>query len=321
MKIAKLNKLDLRELWKHEALDFTKWLSEPDNLELLSDEIGIGIELVQTEANVGRYNVDILAQEENTGKKIIIENQLETTDHSHLGQLITYAAGLEAEYIMWLVREARDEHQQAVDWLNEHTDDKLNFFLVVVELWQIGESPPAVKFSVVSRPNDWKKTVRGTGSDSEQTETKSMQLEFWQRLREYVAEHYPELKLRKPAAQHWYDVAIGRSDCHACLTILSREDKVGCELYIPRSKELFAQLHQQQAKIEKDLGLEGKLDWQQLPERKASRIRTFATFDFDDNTTWENAFQWLAETCIKFRKTFSKDWNNKSTQQANPAYR
>lgn len=103
------------ELWKHEALDFTKWLSEPDNLEILSDEIGIGVELVQTEANIGRYNVDILAQEENTGRKIIIENQLETTDHSHLGQLITYAAGLEAEYIVWLVREAREEHQQAVD--------------------------------------------------------------------------------------------------------------------------------------------------------------------------------------------------------------
>jgi hypothetical protein len=125
MKISKLTKVDLRELWKHEALDFTKWLSEPDNLEILSDEIGIGVELVQTEANIGRYNVDILAQEENTGRKIIIENQLETTDHSHLGQLITYAAGLEAEYIVWLVREAREEHQQAVDWLNEHTDDKL----------------------------------------------------------------------------------------------------------------------------------------------------------------------------------------------------
>jgi len=319
MKIAKLNKVDLRELWKHEALDFTKWLSEPDNLELLSDEIGIGIELIQTEANVGRYNVDILAREENTGKKIIIENQLETTDHAHLGQLITYAAGLEAEYIMWLVREAREEHQQAVDWLNEHTDDKLNFFLVVVELWQIGDSPPAVKFSVVSRPNDWKKTVMGTGADGEQTETKSMQLDFWQRLREYVARQYPELKLRKPAAQHWYDVAIGRSDGHACLTILSREDKVGCELYIPRSKELFAQLHTQKVAIEKELGLEGKLDWQELPDRKASRIRTFAPFDFDDDKTWEKAFQWLAETCIKFKKTFAKNWN-KSTQPEGGAY-
>ena len=221
MKIAKLNKVELRGHWTHEARDFTKWLSEPENLELLSDEIGIGIELVQVEANVGRYNVDILAKEENTSKKIIIENQLETTDHSHLGQLITYAAGLEAEYIIWLVREAREEHQEAVDWLNEHTDDKLNFFLVVVELWQIGNSDPAVKFSVVSRPNDWKKTVMGSGVDGEQSETKSMQLDFWQKLREFASRQYPELKLRKPAAQHWYDVSIGRSDCHVCPPFLS----------------------------------------------------------------------------------------------------
>ena len=136
-----------------------------------------------------------------------------------------------------------------------------------------------------------------------------MQLEFWQKLREYVARKYPELKLRKPAAQHWYDVAIGRSDCHACFTVLSREDKVGCELYIPRSKELFAQLLKRKDSIEQDLGLEGKLDWQELPERKASRIRTFTHFDFDDEGTWENAFRWLAETCIRFKKTFSKDWN------------
>lgn len=309
MKIAKLNKVDLREQWIREDSDFTKWLSEPDNLELLSDEIGTGIELRQTEANVGRYRVDILAQEENTGKKIIIENQLETTDHNHLGQLITYAAGIEAEYIIWLVREARPEHLQAVDWLNEHTDEKLNFFVVVVELWKIANSPPAVKFSVVSRPNDWKKTVRGTGSDGELTETKTMQLEFWQKLREYVALKYPELKLRKPAAQHWYDVAIGRSDCHACLTALLREDKVGCELYIPRSKELFAKLLRMKDAIEKDLGLEGKLEWQELPERKASRIRTFTPFNFEDESTWENTFRWLAETCIKFKKTFSKDWD------------
>ena len=308
MKIAKLNKVDLRQQWTHEARDFTKWLSEPDNLELLSDEIGIGIEFIQIEANVGRYNVDILAQEENTGRKIIIENQLEMTDHSHLGQLITYAAGHEAEFIIWLVREAREEHQQAVAWLNEHTDDKINFFLVVVELWQIGSSDAAVKFSVVSRPNDWKKAVMGNVVDGEPSETKSMQLDFWQRLREFASQKYPELKLRKPAAQHWYDVSIGRSDCHVCFTVLSREDKVGCELYIPRSKELFSQLYQQKNAIEKDLGLEGKIDWQELPERKASRIRTFVPFDFDDDKTWEQAFQWLAQNCIRFKKTFSKNW-------------
>ncbi len=165
-----------------------------------------------------------------------------------------------------------------------------------------------MKFSVVSRRNDWKKTVMGTGADGEQSETKSMQFDFWQRLREFASSQYPELKLRKPAAQHWYDVAIGRSDCHVCFTVLSREDKVGCELYIPRSKELFSQLYQQKNAVEKDLGLEGKLDWQELPERKTSRIRTFVPFDFDNDKTWEQAFQWLAEKCFKFKKTFGKNW-------------
>jgi len=179
---------------------------------------------------------------------------------------------------------------------------------VVVELWQIGDSAPAIKFDVVSRPNDWKKTVRGTSPDGEQTETKNRQLDFWQSLREYGLNKYPELKLRKPRAQHWYDVAIGRSDCHACLTILSREDKVGCELYIPRSKALFAEFLKFKDLIEKELGLVGKLDWMELPERKASRIRTYETFDFDNEETWENAFQWLTETCIRFKKTFSKYW-------------
>ena len=135
-----------------------------------------------------------------------------------------------------------------------------------------------------------------------------MQLDFWQRLREFVSQYYPELKLRNPSARHYYDVAIGRSDCHVLFTISSRENKVGCELYIGRSKELFSQLYQQKNAIEKELGLEGKIDWQELPKRKASRIRTFTPFDFDDDKTWEQAFRWLAENCIKFKKTFSKNW-------------
>ncbi len=309
MKIAKLKKVELREVWAHEAHEFTKWLAEPENLELLSDEIGIGIELVQIEANVGRYNVDILAREENTSKKIIIENQLETTNHSHLGQLITYAAGLEAEYIIWLVREAREEHQQAVDWLNEHTDDKLNFFLVEVELWQIGDSDAAVKFSVVARPNGWKKTVMEAGADGEQTETKTLQFEFWQKLREFASQTFPELKLRTPRAQNWYDISIGRSDCHVCLTLFLDEGKVGCELYISNSKELFVNFRQKKDGIEKSLGLEGKIDWQELPGRKASRIRAFAPFDLDDEKNWEKAFQWLGRTAILFKKAFGKNWN------------
>ena len=203
MKLGTLQRIDLRGYWKHEALDFTRWLSEPENIALLSDAVGIGIEVIQTEASVGRFNVDILAQEENTDRKIIIENQLETTDHAHLGQLITYAAGLEAQYVIWIVKEVREEHRQAVDWLNEHTDEDINFFLVAIELWQIGNSDPAPKFSIISRPNEWKKSVRTSAYDGNLSDTKTKQLEFWQQLKEFATEMHPELRLRTPRPQHF----------------------------------------------------------------------------------------------------------------------
>jgi hypothetical protein len=310
MKLGKLKQINLREYWKHEAIDFTKWLIEPENIELLSDEVGIGIQVTQTEASVGRFNVDILAEEENTGRKIIVENQLEATDHSHLGQLITYAAGLEAEYVIWIVREVREEHRQAVDWLNEHTDEQINFFLVVMELWQIENSPPAPKFTVVSRPNEWTKSVRMSSQDRDLTDTKTKQLEFWQQLKEYASTSHPELNLRTPRPRHWYNVAIGRSDCYVAFTINTREDKVGCELYIPDSEDLYKSLLSCKPVIEKELTLSEPLDWQELPGKKASRIRALFDFRFDSSDTWESAFDWLITAGSKFKKVFSKEWTN-----------
>lgn len=307
LKLGKLKKVDLREYWKHEALDFTRWLALPENLEELGNEIGVDITLIQTEAGVGRFSADILAQEETSGRKIVIENQLETTDHSHLGQILTYAAGIEAEYIVWIVRDARDEHKQAVDWLNEHTDEKLNFFLIRIELWQIGDSNPAPKFVIVSRPNDWTKSIRG--STSEQTalsETKLLQLDFWQQLHDFAANQSPPLRLRTPRAQHWYDVAIGRSDCHVALTALITENQIGCEIYIPNSKALFHAFYSNQGAIEAAMGITGLL-WQELPEKKASRIRAFLPFDFAHQPR-DVAFKWLFETTQKFKTVFAKPW-------------
>lgn len=316
MKLGKLKRVDLREYWKHEALDFTSWLAEPENIELLSDEIGIGMQIKQTEASVGRFNVDILAEEENTGRKIIIENQLEMTDHSHLGQLITYAAGLEAEFAVWIVRDVREEHRQAIDWLNEHTDEQINFFLVAIELWQIEDSPPAPKFNVISRPNEWKRAVRTSAQDGDLKDTKTKQLEFWQQLKEFAATSHPELKLRTPRPQYWFDVAIGRSDCHISLIVDSRENKVRCELYIPDSKELYQALLSCREEIEKELNILETLDWQELPGKKASRIRVVQEFNFADVSTWETAFAWLTETTTKFKRVFVKDWKRKSSQQS-----
>lgn len=122
-----LKKVELRDVWPHEALDFTKWLSQESNLAMLSSAVGIELELIETESSVGSFNVDIYAQEVGTGRKAIIENQLEDTNHDHLGKVITYAAGKGAEIVVWVVAHARDEHRQAIEWLNQHTDSVLAF--------------------------------------------------------------------------------------------------------------------------------------------------------------------------------------------------
>ena len=315
MKLGKLTRVNLREYWKHEAFDFTRWLAEPENIELLSDEVGIGIQIKQTEASAGRFNVDILAEEENTGKRIIIENQLEKTDHSHLGQLITYASGLEAQFIIWIVREVREEHRQAVDWLNEHTDEHINFFLVAIELWQIENSPPAAKFNIISRPNEWKRSVRTSAQEGDLTDTKTKQLEFWQQLKDYAGTTHPELKLRTPRPQHWFDIAVGRADCHISLVVDSREDKVRCELYIPDSKDLYQVFLVSKEQIEKDLSIPDTLEWQELHGKKASRIRAIHDFKFSDTSTWTGAFAWLLETTSKFKRVFSKNWTQRSMKE------
>ena len=125
---------ELREVWPHEALDFTPWLADEENMTLWADAVGLEITIDETESIVGDFNVDIYASETGTGRKIIIENQLEDTNHDHLGKLITYASGKDAEIIIWVVKRAREEHRSAVEWLNNHTDDKIAFFLVEIKL-------------------------------------------------------------------------------------------------------------------------------------------------------------------------------------------
>lgn len=271
VKLSKLEKVDLREVWKHEALDFTNWLAQPENLELLSDEIGIDISLIQTEASVGNFNVDILAEEENTGRKIIIENQLEPTNHDHLGKIITYASGFDAEIIVWIVKSVRDEHKQAVDWLNEHTDQKINIFAIQMEVWKIGASPYAPKFQVIAKPNDWAKAVKKATNQSELSDTKLLQLEFWSNFKEFVQENNGMIKLRKAYPQHWYDISFGFSNAHITLTVNSQSSQISCEIYIPDSKKLFSCLYAQKDEIEDELS--ERLVWEELPEKKASRIK------------------------------------------------
>lgn len=302
MSLSRLKKIDLREQWKHEAADFTSWLAEDENLQLLSDEIGIDISLVKTEASVGKFNVDILAEEENTGRKIVIENQLETTNHDHLGKLITYASGFDAEIVIWIVKDVRDEHKQAVDWLNDHTDDKINIFAIKMELWQIGDSPYAPKFQIISKPNDWAKAIKKSTAQSNLTDTKLMQLEFWTQFKGYAASNQSSLRLRKAYPQHWYDISIGNSKSHLCLIVDTQNNQIRCEFYIPNSKELFKALYAEKDSISNKLDYE--LEWMELEGKKASRIKTVFDADVNDSENWEKCFSWLMNAAQNFQSVF-----------------
>lgn len=302
--LGKLKRIELREAWKHEAANFTRWLAEEENLTLLGEEIGFEIKLLQTEAAVGSFNVDILAEEENTGRKIIIENQLEVTNHDHLGKIITYASGYDAQIVAWVVKDVREEHRQAIDWLNEHTDESIEFYLVQIELWQTENSPYAPKFEIICKPNDWTKAVRSSVDRNELTDTKIRQLEFWTQFKEFSKKMQTKFHFQKSYPQHWTDVSIGSSQAHLGLVILSQENAFCVDFYIPDNKELFQKISRYKDDIEAELG--EKAIWMDLPNRKASRVRVLRSGSFEDMTKWEDAFKWILSEAEKFHRVFPK---------------
>lgn len=293
---------DLRSIWPHEALNFTPWVAE--NVDLLADAVGLDITVDETESSVGDFNVDIYASETGTDRKIIIENQLEDTDHDHLGKLITYASGKGADVVIWVVKHAREEHKAAVEWLNNHTDDKIGFFLCEIKLFQIGGSQIAPAFTVVERPNDWTKEIRKTASANS---TQQQRLEYWQAFNDYAfsdANFSRIFNKRKPTTDHWMDFSIGSSACHIAVSQIQKRKAVDVELYINDDKELFKSLFAHKDEIEKNMEME--LEWKELPERKASRILIEKTVDLDDRATWPEQFDYIMDTCIKMKRAFKR---------------
>jgi hypothetical protein len=163
MKLSKLNRVDLREVWINETSDFNRWLSKSDNLALLNSEIGLKLRLVERETKAGRFRLDLLAIDDTTGDYAIIENQLTETDHKHLGQTITYAAHYNPKHIIWIVKDIRLEHEKSFKWLSDKLSMDVNLFLVKIELFQIDNSIPAPKFSLIIKPLDW--MIRKSNSD------------------------------------------------------------------------------------------------------------------------------------------------------------
>lgn len=305
IKLSKLEEIqDIRKVWRNEALDFTPWLSKDENIAILSDAIGIDITVNETESVVGDFYVDIFASETGTDRNIIIENQLEDTNHDHLGKLITYACGKSADIIIWVVKHAREEHRAAIEWLNNHTDNKIGFFLCEIKLYRIGTSQSAVKFEVIERPNDWTKEIK---KNEVVSITQQQRYDYWVAFQDYAFQNIDfakNFRRRKPSLDHWMNFSIGASSCYITVSQILKRSELDVEIYISDDKELFKSLLRNKEEIEKSIGL--IFDWRELPERKASRIVVEKRVSFKDRSQWKSQYDWLIKTMVNMKKVFKE---------------
>ena len=320
--LANIKKVDLRKAWPNESSDFTPWLA--GNLSALSAALGLELELRQREADVGGYSLDILAYDLSRDRPVVIENQLETTDHDHLGKLLTYAAGFDANVVVWLTREFRDEHRQALDWLNQRTGEDTLFFGVVVELWRIDESRPAPHFNLVAAPNDWRKesvgraAERNTGVLSERGERYHA---FFQALIDTLREkHQFTAAKRAPGGQNWYAFASGdrRFKYGANFTA---QGQARIEVYIDsgdghENVVFFDGIEKQKKKIEDEL--ECDLDWDRLEGYRACRIATVRSGTINDSDDLDGIRAWMVKNLLEFKRVFGSIVERPDTEQLAP---
>jgi len=305
MKLGRLEKLDLRTYWKREDTDFTPWLANDENILLLSETIGIELEVQGQEESVGPFSADILCRDTINDHFVLIENQLEKTDHTHLGQLMTYAAGLDAVTIIWIAQKFTDEHRAALDWLNRITDNTFTFFGIEIELYKIGESKPAPMFNLISKPNNWAKQVKKSTSNQPVTETKLLQQEYWQSLKDYMEENKSFVKMQNPLLQHWTNIAIGRSNFHLSASVNSRDKSISIWLNIlgENAKENFEKLHER-AFTNSLIVISNDLVWNKMDGRKMSAVILKRDADFFKKSDWINQFIWFKEYLEKFTKYY-----------------
>lgn len=297
--LSKLERVPLRKAWKHEANDFTPWLAEPENLEALAQELGLSeLELVGTEHTVGDFKLDILCTDGD--ERVVIENQLADTDHRHLGQILTYAAGVNARTVIWVAQAFRPEHIAALDYLNDNMTEDVSFFGVQIELWRIGDSPLAPKFEVVAKPDNWARTGREQArAAASQSPTQQLQLQFWKVLVEWLRKKAPHIRPQKPRPRAWLNNTIGRSGFRLNITANTRDARLGVELWMPGegAKQHFQALLEQKASIEQQLGF--ALDWQELPHARATRIASWYTdASIEDESRWDEYLQWIEQRLV-----------------------
>ncbi|MDQ3005788.1 MAG: DUF4268 domain-containing protein [Chloroflexota bacterium] len=303
--LGKLEQVSLREYWQDEARHFTRWLASEENLGLLSDTLGMELELEGVEVAVGPYKADIVAKDLSSDTRVVIENQLEKTNHDHLGKILTYASGLDAPVMIWIAREFSEEHRRALDFVNENASPELQCYGIEIQLWRIGNSVPAPQFKVVSSPNEYTSEIKADTSSGELTEAKALYLDLWMGFREYCKEQGTIFKVRKPRPQHWFSIAVGRSKFQISLTASMQNKRMGCEIYLrgKNAKTGFKLLSEKKSEIEAKTGA---LDWRELPDKQDCRIALFKyEIDVRNRSNWSNAYSWYKEKAEIFYEAFA----------------
>ena len=300
--LGSLEVMDPRSVWAHEARDFTPWLFA--NADRLAEKLGIEIELEAMEQPVGGSFLDLLGRDQSHGVVLIVENQLTESDHVHLGQLLTYAAGTGASTIVWITTRVRDEHRQALTWLNEHTDIDTAFFGIELRLVRIGDSLPAPDFDVVVMPNDWLTSVRRmTGAGADGGAKGERYREFWAKLLDRVQREHPDWTRASPPAQNWLWMPSPIRGCGANAVFGHHDIRV--ELYIDRPsvadcEAVFDALYEQRAAFEATYGR--SLEWNRMANRKACKVAESAVGDVVEIDEHDRYVAWFVDGLERMRR-------------------
>lgn len=304
MELGILKTVTPRQKWNNEARDFTPWLA--NNISELNKALGLELEVENTEVSVGPYSADILAKDTGTDNYVVIENQLEKTNHDHLGKAITYASVLDASMIIWIATEFTEEHKKSLDWLNDHTNDEISFYGVQLELWQIDESKAALRFNVISKPNQAVRQAARSKANEDLSDKRKFQFDFWSKFKEKLAKTKKIPSLQTPRPQYWFDVTLGKSYIHISNTCNTDDNTVGVRIYIGNkiADTMLPFLESKKDEIESSIGQ--KLIWNPNPDNRDKVIILQHTTDFEDERKLDESLNWLVDYTIKFREIFSK---------------
>lgn len=302
--LGRLTPVAAREVWPDEARDFTPWLLQ--NVDVLSDLLGMDLVLEQAEHPVGDFRLDLKGYDEATNEVVIVENQLTVSDHTHLGQIITYAAGTNPSTIVWIAPRFREEHRAAIDWLNERTDENTRVFGVIIKVVRIGDSEPAPAFELAAQPNDWEKQVRTvTAASTSQGSAKTLLYRgFWEAALEKIREQYPQWTRARTTNASWCNSTIGVSG--VIISMAFRKDGITASIYFEDrnadvNQSRFDSLYTRREAFENALG--EIPNWDDMPGRKAARVVVASSTPMDVSQTdnWPAIVDWFIDAQIRLR--------------------